>query len=126
MVHKRLKYATGRIRASSRLHTRPSAGAYVGGLVFAVVLPGNVFWPRRRRWPGGWRAVLLALVDVHVLVQTVDQYPAGVTADVRDADHGGDGPVAAPQHGEWKRHDEHALRTETTINFSAHRYEAKE
>jgi len=42
-----------------------------------------------------------------------------VAADVRDADHGGDGPVAASQHGEWKRHDEHALRTETTVNSAA-------
>lgn len=116
MERKRPKYATGRMHAFSRLHTRPIAGAYVCRLVFAVVLPGNVLWPRRWRRPRWWRTVLLALVDVHVFVQTVDQYSAGVTTNVSDADHRGDGPVAAPQHGEWKRHDEHALRTDTTIN----------
>ena len=44
------------------------------------------------------------------LVQALDQNFARVAADVRYQDHREDRPVAAAQHRERQRHDEHALR----------------
>ena len=49
------------------------------------------------------------------LVQAVDQYFAGVAADVGHADHGDDGPVAAVQHRVRQRDDEHPLKTRTHV-----------
>jgi hypothetical protein len=61
--------------------------------------------------PGSFRVTYLGAVDGATTPSFAEADPSDrrVAADVGDADHGEDGPVAAAQHREWQVHDEHTL-----------------